>query len=197
MQIKSIAFLLAILAATVQSANAAAITNLSGVYDVNTDRIAISFHIDPIPTGVDSFYFDLDVFPSPPVFDPATTILFSTVPGAVIDQLFLQESIWIDFPTVVTNPLNYSIIFQVADASAIAGPLNVDMYLNPDFGDHPSALPAWVFADIMTMNTGSFTPGDILMPEPSTPLLVLCSVVALFGRARRLKCTSHPKSFRR
>ena len=179
-----LALLLTLSVYVAHSANAASITNLSGVYDINTNRIAISFHIDPAPTGVDSFYFDIDKSPSPPVFDPTTSILYSTVPGATIDQIFLQESIWVDFPTVVTTPLDYSIVFQVADASAIAGPLNVDMYLNPDFGDRPSSLPPWVFADIMTMDTGSFSPGDIAIPEPSTLLLAAVGLPMLLRRRR-------------
>jgi hypothetical protein len=70
-----------------------------------------------------------------PFFDPGTTVLYSTVPGAVIDQIFLQESAFIDFPTLLTTATDYQIVFLVADASAIAGPLNVDLYLNPEFGD--------------------------------------------------------------
>ena len=165
------------------TASAAAITDLSGVYDVTTNRIAISFQIDPAPSGVDSFYFDLDVFPSPSVFDPSTTILFSTVPGAVIDQFFREESIWIDFPVILTTPVDYSMVLSVADASAIAGPLNIDMYLNPNFGERPSSLQEWAFPDIMTMETGRFTPGRILIPEP-------CSIVSAVASALYILCST-------
>lgn len=170
---------------TASTAFAATITNLNGVYDTSTNRILISFSIQPAPSGVDSFYFDLDVFPSPPVFDPSSMILFSTVPGATIDQFFQEESIWIDFPVVLTSPLDYSIVIAVADASAIAGPLNIDMYLNPQFGDRPSALQEWAFPDIMTMETGRFTPGSIVIPEPSTLALTVMPILhSLFTLSR-------------
>jgi hypothetical protein len=157
----------------------AELANVLGVYDTETNRFAITFDIDPIPTGVDSFYFDFDGFPVPSVFDPSTAILFSTIPGAVIDQFFGQESIWIDFPSVVTTPLTYTAVFQVVDVSDAGQPLDVDIYLNPNFGNNPSALPEWAFPDIPS----PFSPGEISIPEPSSALLAV-SIFALLASRR-------------
>lgn len=166
-----------------ESKAAATLTNLSGVYDTATNRLSVTFDLAPGLEGVDSWYFDFDAFPSPApsVFDPSTKILYSTVAGAYIDQFYSQESVWIDFPMVVTTPITYTIVFQTADVSEVPITTDVDIYVNPNFGNNPSSLAETAFPNLPY----PFVAGTIAIPEPSS-LLLAALMLAVGGCSCRL-----------
>lgn len=174
--------LVATLAIASKSMAATTLTNLSGVYDTTNNRMSVTFDLSPGPEGVDSWYFDFDGFPLPTVFDPSTAILFSTVSGATIDQFYGQESVWIDFPTVVTTPLTYTIVFATADVSTAPNTNDVDIYINPNFGNNPSSLPESEFPNL----PDPFVAGTVSIPEPASLLLAAFVLsVGCFSRRRR------------
>ena len=168
------------------AAHGAVISNFSGVFDTTTDRLQISFDIDPVdadtPLGVDSINFDFDGFDlaDEPFVDGVSALLFSSLPGATGEFLDTDEFI-IDFPVLNALTSVTFIIDNVVTTGLANDPgYDMDFFVNTTAGATPSALGQQFIANVATQD--DFTKGSI--PAPGTVALLGLGLAGL-GLVRR------------
>lgn len=174
------------------TAQAAVITDFSGIVDEAAQRLQLSFNIDPVDditiTGVDFINIDFDGLPDGEPFIPGASLIFSSLPNTSGVAIDVDEYV-VDLPVLLV-PTSVVLIFEGVETQGFANltGYDVDLFINTRAGPVQSTR---VFQSLVNVATqADFAEGIVevpvivAVPEPGTLALFGLGLTGLFVARR-------------